>query len=52
LKKAKENKYKPFWEAEFAKVTPINTRAQDNSMFRVLKNWQEKEGWKQTYFYK
>jgi hypothetical protein len=49
LKKLKENKYKSFWDTEFSNAKIINTRAQDNSIFRVLKNWQEIEGWKQTY---
>jgi len=48
LKKLKENKYKSFWDVEFANAKIIDSRAQDNSIFRVLKNWQEKEGWKQT----
>lgn len=48
LKKLKENKYKSFWDIEFANSKVIESRAQDNSIFRVLKNWQEKEGWKQT----
>ena len=48
LKKRQENKYKPIWDAEFVNTKIINTRAQDNSMFRVLKSWTEKEGWAQT----
>ena len=48
LKKLKENKYKAMWDVEFANSKLIESRAQDNSIFRVLKSWQEKEGWKQT----
>jgi len=48
LKKLKENKYKAFWDIEFSNKPLLNTRFQDNSVFRVLKNWEEKEGWKQT----
>ena len=51
LKKKKENKYKPIWDAEFANTKILNTRVQDNSMFRVLKSWSEKEGYTQTYIY-
>lgn len=48
MKKLKENKYKAMWDVEFANSKLIESRAQDNSIFRVLKSWQEKEGWKQT----
>lgn len=47
-KKVRENKYKEFWLKELAGATYVNTRFQDNSQFRILRNWQEKEGWNQT----
>jgi hypothetical protein len=42
----KINKYKELFD--FSNVEVTNSRFQDNSMFRVLKNWEEKE-WNQTY---
>lgn len=48
LKKLKENKYKAFWDVEFANKILLTTRAQDNSIFRVIKSWPEKDDWKQT----
>ena len=48
LKKPIENKYKAFWDIEFANTPILTTRVQDNSIFRVIKSWPEKEGWKQT----
>ena len=47
-KKKKENKWKSFWDEELANAKLVNSRFQDNSCFRVLKNWNEKENWPQT----
>lgn len=41
----KINKYKELFD--FSNVEVNNSRFQDNSMFRVIKNWEEKE-WNQT----
>ncbi len=44
----KENKYKQYFD--FSKETITNSRYQDNSMFLVLNNWEDKP-WGQTYLY-
>ena len=42
----KINKYKHLFDFSDKEIT--NTRFQDNSVFRVLKNWEDKP-WNQTY---
>lgn len=44
-KAEKENKYKKFFD--FSGVELTNSRFQDNSIYRVLKNWEDKP-WNQT----